>query len=84
MLTVVFSESTMSKTQVHLWCKRFKESREDVNDDARPGRLRKSTTDENIEALKKMIFDNCRITTTELMLAYRSAHPKDFLRMFWS
>ena len=34
MLTVVFGESTMSRTQVQLY-NRFKEGREDVNDGAR-------------------------------------------------
>ena len=38
---------TMSRTQ-------FKEGREDVNDDARTGRPSKSTTDEDIEAVKKI------------------------------
>ena len=41
---------------------RFKEGREYVNDDAHRGFLTTSTTDENIEAVKKMIFDNHRIT----------------------
>ena len=58
-LTVAFGESTMSRTQVQLRYNRFKESREYVNDDARPNT---STTDENIEAVKKMILDNRRIT----------------------
>ena len=62
MLTVAFGESTMSRTQVQLWYNRFKEGREDVNDDARPGRPSTSTTNENIEAVKKMILDNRRIT----------------------
>ena len=57
-LTVAFGESTMSRTQVELWYNRFKERREDVNDDARPGRSSTSTTDENIEAVKKMILNN--------------------------
>ena len=57
-LTVAFGESTMSRTQVQLWYKRFKESREDINNDARPGRPSKSTNDENIKAVKKMILDN--------------------------
>ena len=35
MLTVVFGESTMNRTQVQLWYDRFKESRENVNDNAR-------------------------------------------------
>ena len=65
MLTVAFGESTMSRTQVQLYYNRFKEGREDVNDDARPGRPNTSTTDENIEAVKKIILDNRRINIRE-------------------
>ena len=36
MLTVAFSESTMSRTQVQLQYTRFKEGHEDDNNDARP------------------------------------------------
>ena len=43
MLTVAFGKSTSSRTQVQL----IKESREDVNDDVRPGHLSTLTTDEN-------------------------------------
>ena len=39
----------MSRKQVQLWYNRFKEGREDVNDDSRLGRPRTSKTDENIE-----------------------------------
>ena len=56
MLTVEFSESTRNRTQVQLWYKRFKNGREDLNDDIRSGRLNTSTIDENIEAVKKMIW----------------------------
>ena len=66
MLTVVFGESTMSRTQVQLWYNQFKEGREDVNDDARPGSPIMSTTDKNIEVVKKMILDNRRITIGEV------------------
>ncbi|KAA1414164.1 helix-turn-helix domain-containing protein [Nocardioides humilatus] len=66
MLTVAFGESTMSRTQVQLWYNRFKGGREDVNDDARPGRPSTSTTEENIEAVKKMIMGNRRITIREV------------------
>ena len=62
MLTVAFGESTMSRTQVQLWYNRFKEDQEDVNDDASPSLPSTSTTDENIEAMKKMILDNHRIS----------------------
>ena len=56
----------MSKTQVQLWYNRFKEGREDVNNQARPDIPSTSTTDENIEAVKKMILDNRRITVREV------------------
>ena len=56
----------MSRTQVQLWYNRFKEDREDVNDNTRSGCPRTSTTNENIEAVKKMILDNHRITIREV------------------
>ena len=54
------------RTQVQLWYNRFKEGREDVNDDYRPGRPSTPITDENIEAVKKIILDNRRITIREV------------------
>ena len=56
MLTVAFGESAMNRTQVQLWYNRFKGGRENINDDARPGRPSTSTTDEIIEAVKKVIW----------------------------
>ena len=55
MLTVTFGKSTMNRTQVQLWYDRVKEGREDVNDYTRYCRPSTSTTDENFEAVKKMI-----------------------------
>ena len=52
MLTVTFGESSMSRTQVQLWHNRLNEGREDVKDDARPGRPSTSTNDKSIEAVK--------------------------------
>ena len=49
----------MSKTQVQLWCKRFKEGREDVNNDARPGR-------------PSTILDNRQITIREVGILFGS------------
>ena len=49
-----------------MWYNRFKKGREDVNDDARPDCRSTSTTDESIEAVKKMILDNCQITIREV------------------
>ena len=80
-LTVTFRESNMSRTQVQLWYNRFKESREEVNDNARSGRPSTSKTDENIEAVEKKILDNL-LQRLLMMLAYCSGHAKQFLRMF--
>ena len=49
-----------------MWYNRFKEGREIFNDDAHPGRPSTSTTDETIEAKKKMILDNYRIAVREV------------------
>ena len=57
----------MSRTQVQLWYNRFKKGREEVNDDACTGRPSTSTTNENIEAVKKLTLDNRRITITEVV-----------------
>ena len=58
--------SCYSRTQIQLWYKKLKEGREDVNDNARPGRASSSTTDKNIETVKKMILDHRRITIKEI------------------
>ena len=63
---MVFGESTISRTQVQLWYNGFKEGRADVNGDVRSGPPSMLTTVKNIEALKKMILDNCRITISEV------------------
>ena len=74
-LTVTFGESTTSTTQVQLWYNRFKESREDINDDARPDRPSTSITDEKLK--QQSLFERLL-----MMLAYCSVHAKQFLRMF--
>ena len=56
----------MSITQVQLRFDHFKKDREDVNNDARPGCPSTSTTNENIDAVKKMILDKHRITIRDV------------------
>ena len=56
----------MSRTQIQLQYNRFKEGRENINDDARPGLPTILTTDGNIEAVKKMILDNRQITIDDV------------------
>ena len=66
MLIATFGESFVSRIQVQLWYYRFKVGLEDVNANARSDRRNTSTTNENIEAVKKIISDNCRITIREV------------------
>ena len=66
MLKVAYGECTVSQKSVYKWYKLFIEDREEVNDDARLGRLSTSTTNENTEAVKKIVMENCRITIREV------------------
>ena len=63
-LTVAYSKPTMSRTGDQLIYYRFKEG--DVNGDAYPCYPSTSTTEENFEAVKKMILDNRPITIREV------------------
>ena len=54
MLKVAYGECTVTQKSVYKWYKLFAEGREEVNDDARPGRPSTSTTNENTEAVKKI------------------------------
>ena len=77
--SLAFGATIVNRTQVN----RFKVGREDVNDDAHPGRPSTSTTDINIEEVNKMILDKRQmLKRLVMMLAYRSSHAKQFLRMF--
>ena len=66
MLTKVYGESAMSKTRVYEWHECFQDSREDVEDDERPGRPSISTTDENMKKIKEMVMNDRRITIREV------------------
>ena len=67
MLTMSFDKSTLSQKSAYKWYKLFIEGREDVNDEARPGRSKTSTTNENVEAVEKIIIENHQITIREVV-----------------
>ena len=66
MLKVAYGECTVSQKSVYKWYKLFTEGRKEVNDDAHPGRPSTSTTNENTEAVKKIVMENRRITIREV------------------
>ena len=66
MLTVAYGEAILDRSNVYRWYKMFSEGREDVNDEERVGRPSMSTTEENIDEVKKIVLVNRRITVREV------------------
>ena len=62
MLRDADEDSSMSRTKVFEWHKRFMEGREDVEDDPKLGRPCTSTTDTNIEKARQLIRSDHRLT----------------------
>ena len=62
MLRDVYGDSSMSRTRVFEWHKRFVEGREDVEDDPKSGRPSTSTTDTNIEKVRQLVRSDRRLT----------------------
>ncbi|XP_034015775.1 protein GVQW3-like [Thalassophryne amazonica] len=62
LLQQVCGNETMSCSHVFEWCKRFKEGREDVEDDPRSGRPSTTRTEANVERVKQMVRSDCQLT----------------------
>ena len=83
LLQEVYGDDTMSITRLFEWHRRFKEGREEVEDDHRSGRPSTSKTDENAECLRQKVrsdrYLTVRMITNELgMRGYRGS-----LRKIW-
>uniref|UniRef100_A0A8C4Q5Q6 Mos1 transposase HTH domain-containing protein n=1 Tax=Eptatretus burgeri TaxID=7764 RepID=A0A8C4Q5Q6_EPTBU len=61
MLQQVYGEETVSYTRAFEWHKRFKEGREEVEDDPRSGRRSTNRTADNIERVKYMVRADHRL-----------------------
>ena len=57
-----WGDDTMSRTHLFEWHRRFKEGREEVEDDQRSGRPSTSRTDENVERVRQKVQSDCRLT----------------------
>jgi transposase len=62
MLKSVYGESTMSKSNVFKWHKRFREGREDVNDDERSGAPVTKRTDDNVAKIRELVLSDHLLT----------------------
>ncbi|CAF5042646.1 unnamed protein product, partial [Rotaria sp. Silwood1] len=65
-LTTVFGDEALSYATVARWAQWFREGREEIEDEARPGRPVSETTDENIEQIRDAINDDPYVTIEEL------------------
>jgi len=61
-LKKVYGDECLSCTEVFEWFKRFKEGREEIGDDQRPGRPSTSKTDANIEKVSETFRQNRRLS----------------------
>jgi len=66
MLEKAFGEISMSTPRIYEWYKRFKEGREDVDDDRRTGRPNTLISDENVAKIKYIVLSNRCITIREV------------------
>ena len=60
LLQEVYGDDTMSRTCLFEWHRKFKEGREEVEDDHRSGKPSTSRTDENVERVRQKVWsDRC-------------------------
>ena len=62
LLQEVYGDETMSRTCLFEWHRRFKEGREEVDDDHRSGRPSTSRTDEKVERVRQNVRSVRRFT----------------------
>ena len=62
LLQEVYGDDTMSITCFFEWHKKFKEGREEVEDDHRSGRPSTTRTDENVERVRQKVRSHRRLT----------------------
>ena len=62
LLQEVYGECTMSRTRLFEWHRRFKEGREEVEDDHRSGRPSTSRKDKNVERVRQKVRSDRRLT----------------------
>ena len=62
LLQEVYGDATMSRTRIFEWHKRFREGREDVEDDPKSGRPTTSRANENVERVREKVRNDRRLT----------------------
>ena len=66
LINKVYGDDCMSRTQVYTWFTRFKNGRDDLNDDPRPGRPEASNRAELVETVREIIAIDANFTVRML------------------
>jgi len=62
LLTAAYGEYAMKKSSVFEWHRRFKEGREDVQDDTRNGQPKTQRTDINVDRVRTLVHSDRRVS----------------------
>ena len=62
LLTEVYGDQSLSRTQVFEWFKKFKEGREDFGDDPKSGRPSTAKTQESVEKVARIVRGDHRLS----------------------
>ena len=74
LLKKVYGDDCMSRTQVHTWFTRFKNGRDDLNDDARPRRPEASNHSKLVGKVRKIIAIDANFTVRMLVEELNSSY----------
>ena len=66
MITSVYGDSSLSRTQCYEWFRRFKNGRESTEDDHRSGRPSTSTDASHVRQIDELVHSNRRLTVREM------------------
>jgi len=61
LLTVAYGEYAMKKSSVFEWHRRFKEGREDVQDDSKSGHTKTQRKDTNVDKVRTLVRSDRRL-----------------------
>jgi transposase len=65
-----YGDNCLSRSKIYKWIDHFKKGRTSVCDEERSGRPSKSRSENNIQAVERMVQENRRITVDDIAEAY--------------